>query len=124
VAVRRLTGTKPGRKRPRRTRFRSRRGTKHGGSVFRAHRGYRPGGRVFAAHANRALMARRPKAIRPWKAPKAAAYKAALKKPPAGWVKRKTKAAAYKSAMKKAPASWTRARKKAAKYKAVTPKRV
>lgn len=121
MAVRRLTGTKPVRRRTRKVRFRSRHGTKsHGGSVFRAHRGHRMGGAVFKAHANRALAVHKAKAIRALKAAKLAPYKGIKTGHP---YPVRSKAAAYKAVGHHVPAGWAAKRKKLAKYRAVKAKR-
>jgi len=99
-------------------RFRSHRGASH--SAFRAHKGGFPGQQAFSAHVLRAIKVRRAKAAKTAKLPKAAAFKSALKKAPAGWVKPRTKAASFKSALRQAPKPKT----KAAKYKAARGKRV
>lgn len=123
MAVRRLSGAKPVRRRPRKVRFRARRGVRsHGGSVFRAHRGFRKTGAVFKAHANRALAAHKAKAIRALKAAKLAPYKAVgVKKNP---YPVRSKAAAYKAVGPKVPAGWAAKHKKLARYRAVKAKRV
>ena len=89
--------------------------------MFRSHRGFRKGGAVFRAHANKALTVKRAKAARPWKGPKAAAFRAAGRHK--GFPARH-RAMAYKSAGRHAPASWVKARRKAAKYRAARAKRV
>lgn len=121
MAVRRLTGAKPGRaRRNRKVRFRSKHGVKsHGGSVFRAH--HARSRAVFRAHAPKALRGFRPRAARHWKAPKPAAYKGTGTRNP---FPVRSKAKAFKAAGQHGHAMRAVKRKKAAKYRAARPKRV
>lgn len=118
MAARRLTGSRPVRRRPRKVRFHSRRG-KSARRLFAPHRPLSTE-RVFAAHASRALTVNRAKTVK-LKQVKLAKYKAAGAH--RGFPVRK-KAAAYKAAGKKAPAAWVKPRTKAAKFKAARAKQV
>lgn len=120
MAVRRLTGTKPGRaRRNKRVRFRSKRGAKHGGSVFRAH--HARGRAVFRAHAPKALRGFRARAARPWKAPKPAAYRGIGTRNP---FPVHAKAKAFKAAGHPGHAMRAVKRKKAARFRAARAKRL
>lgn len=117
----RFTGTKPSLRRPRRVKFRSRRGVKsHGGSVFRAHKGGYPVQAAFRAHALRAIKGPRVKAAKPWKAHALAAFKGIGRRNP---YPKHTGPRAYKPVGHQVPKSWEHPSKKARKYKAARAKR-
>ena len=120
MAARRLTGSKPVRRRPRKVRFRSRRGVKRS-STFRAHKGGYPRQRAFSAHAARAIRGPKIAAVKALKTARLAAYKGTGTRNP---YPVRPKAQAYKAAGHHAPAGWTAKRKKLAKYRAVKAKRV
>lgn len=100
-------------RRSKRIRFRSKRGAGHG-AAFRTHKGGLARQQAFSAHAARVIKVRKAAAARPWKAPKAPAYKGIGARNP---YPAKARAAAFKSAARKAPAAWVKAKRKPAKYR-------